>query len=199
MFGVLGYFCLSMGTVFYNLYCKEKECRTLMKWACCLGVIGAVFSYCFAMRWNVAVGINDVVFLALSDLVLGTFGLAFSNLPMMVLFAKITPNHIEATFFAFVTGTSNFCNGVISPFIGSQLNDLLVGVTDKDLSKYPILMIISMFTSVLPFLFLHLIPLREELKVTGANEAPKAETEMTTKTSKDTDETKEEEEESLNK
>ena len=77
------------------------------------------------------------------------------------------------------------------------MNDLFVGVTDKDLSKYPILMIISMFTSVLPFLFLHLIPLREELKVTSANEATTNETEMTTKTSKDTNEAKEEED-SLN-
>ena len=97
---------------------------------------------------------------------------------MMVLFAKITPNHIEATFFAFVTGTCNFCNGVISPFVGSQMNDLFIGVTDKDLSKYPVLMIISMFTSILPFLFLHLIPLKEELKIVSTNDCGEEEMEM---------------------
>ena len=96
----------------------------------------------------------------------------------MVLYAKITPNHIEATFFAFVAGTSNFCNGIISPMIGSKLNDVFVGVTATDLSNYHILMIISMFTSILPFFFLHLIPLKDELKVVG--QKPASETEMTT-------------------
>lgn len=82
----------------------------------------------------------------------------------MVLFAKITPKHIEGTFFAFLTGTSNFTNGVLSPWIGTTINDMFVGVTSEDQSQFHILMIISMVTSFIPFAFLWLVPLKEEIK-----------------------------------
>lgn len=165
MFNVLGYGCLSLGTIYYNLYLKDREIRTLFKWACYLGVISSTVNYIFAMRWNLAVGISDTALIVCSDIVLGTLGLAFTNLPMMVLFAKITPNNIEATFFAFLTGTSNFSNGIISPNVGSKLNEWFVGVTSKDLSQYHVLMGISTFTSMIPFAFLWLIPLKSEIKI----------------------------------
>jgi hypothetical protein len=43
-------------------------------------------------------------------------------LPLMVVFAKITPKRIEATAFAFLTGTYNLrgsLNGVVGSFINS--------------------------------------------------------------------------------
>lgn len=46
----------------------------------------------------------------------------------MVLFAKITPKRIEATGFAFLTGTSNL-TGTIRGFTGTIINSLFVGVT----------------------------------------------------------------------
>ena len=42
-------------------------------------------------------------------------------LPMMVVFAKITPKRIEATSFAFLTGTSNF-TGTLRGLVGSFVN-----------------------------------------------------------------------------
>lgn len=126
------------------------------------------------MRWNAALGIDDVYFIAISDLVLNSSKLTFRILPMFVVFAKITPVNIEATFFAFLCSCINLFMDVISPFVGNQLNDNFVGVTNKDLSKYPTLMLISLCASFLPFFFLYLIPLREELNEL-VNEAPKAE------------------------
>jgi hypothetical protein len=82
----------------------------------------------------------------------------------MVLFAKITPNNIEATCFAFLTGTLNFSNGVLAPLVGSKINDLFIGVTSEDLSRFKILCFITMITSFIPFTFLKLIPLKEEIK-----------------------------------
>lgn len=41
----------------------------------------------------------------------------------MVLFAKITPENIEATLFAFLTGTFNFAFSVLAPISGSTIND----------------------------------------------------------------------------
>lgn len=82
----------------------------------------------------------------------------------MVLFAKITPSHIEATCFAFLTGTLNFCNGVVATYTGSLVNDLLVGVTSDDLSNFTTLAWISLVTSVFPLAFLWLIPLKSDIK-----------------------------------
>lgn len=137
--GVLGYLSLSLGTIYYNMYLKEKECRTLLKYACFLGLFSSFFGYIFALRWNTIFGISDTVFIILTDVVIGTLSLAYTNLPIMVLFAKITPNHIEASCFAFLTGTLNFCNGVLAPMVGTKINDYFVGVTSKDLDKFHVL------------------------------------------------------------
>lgn len=60
---------------------------------------------------------------------------------MMALFAKLTPFHVEATIFAFMTGVMNFTSTLIGPYMGAFYNKF-VGVTNDDLSKFYILMII---------------------------------------------------------
>jgi len=59
------------------------------------------------MRWNLEAGIDDYVFLIFTDVVFGAIALSFGTLPILALFAKITPKRIEGTMFAFLTGTSN--------------------------------------------------------------------------------------------
>lgn len=82
----------------------------------------------------------------------------------MVMFAKICPRRVEATSFAFLTGTSNLC-GTIRGLVGTIVNSLFVGVSQQDLSKYYILTIISIATGVLPvFYYSKLLPLRSELE-----------------------------------
>ena len=136
------------------------------------------------MRCNLLLGINDLVFVVLTDVVLGTLSLAYTQLPTLVLFAKITPKNIEGTFFAFLTGTLNFTNGVLSPLVGTKINDMFVGVNSEDQSNFYILMIISMATSFIPFTFLWLVPLKDQIKelqeereraISGANDGEKNE------------------------
>lgn len=85
-------------------------------------------------------------------------------MPTMVLFAKITPESIEATCFAFLTGTLNFCRSVVSPQIGNFINTNFVGVKGDDLSQFYILCLISLAGSIIPFAFLHMVPLKEDIK-----------------------------------
>jgi uncharacterized membrane protein YeaQ/YmgE (transglycosylase-associated protein family) len=92
-------------------------------WNVVLGIIGSFLNYCFAMRWNVAIGISDYFFLIFTDVVFGAISTAFGVLPIMALFAKITPRRIEGTMFAFLTGTSNFDNGVMQPMMGAWINN----------------------------------------------------------------------------
>ena len=97
------------------------------------------------------------------SVVINLMTLAFIQLPIMVLFSKITPENIEASCFALLTGTFNFSYHVIAPLVGTTINDWFVGVTSKDLSKLPTLAWIEFATQLCPFLFLWLIPLRQEI------------------------------------
>ena len=78
MFGVLGYTSLSLGTVYYNMYLKEKEVRTLLRYACFISCFGALLNLTFAYRLNLQMGIKDIYYILLTDVVLGTLGLAYS-------------------------------------------------------------------------------------------------------------------------
>jgi hypothetical protein len=77
MFGVLGYASLTFGTLFYNLYLKEMEVRTNLFYGCVIGVIGQVVIFAWVMRWNLIVGVGDIFCVVFTDVVFGTFGLAF--------------------------------------------------------------------------------------------------------------------------
>jgi len=81
------------------------------------------------------------------------------RLPLVVLFAKITPKNIEATTFAFLTGMVNLAR-LLSRLGGSWLNNALIGVTLEDLSLYWVLTAILIGTSFYPILFLWLLPTR---------------------------------------
>jgi vacuolar-type H+-ATPase subunit I/STV1 len=143
MLTLIGFITLLFSTVLYNKYLRRKEFRSLFKYAIYVGFIGSVTSFIFVMRWNVTyLYINDLVFIIFTSIVTDILVLSFSNLPSMVLFAKITPKHIEATVFALLTGTSNLANGVLSPMVGAWINDRFVKVTADDLSNFYILVII---------------------------------------------------------
>ena len=80
------------------------------------------------MRWNLAIGVIDIIFIIFTDVVFGCLALALNVLPSLALFAKITPPGVEGTIFAFLTGTWNLADGVVSPMIGAWINKTFVGV-----------------------------------------------------------------------
>jgi hypothetical protein len=101
-----------------------------------------MISLILVLRLNVTLlGVSDLVFVILSSLVSDTMSLAFSLLPTLVLFTKITPTKIEASVFALLTGVSNFSNGVASPIVGSFVCRM-VGVDSENLDKYSTLLMI---------------------------------------------------------
>lgn len=126
--------------------------------------IGAFLNYTFAKRWNLDIGIPDLVFLFFTDIVFNVLGTVLYSLPILALFAKITPAKIEGTIFAFLTGTMNLASTVISPGMGTLINSQFVGVNKKDLSQYSTLCLISFICSLVTFALLPLIPTKTQLK-----------------------------------
>lgn len=116
---LIGSICSVIGVLLYEAFLKETEVRLVLAWNVALAVLAAWLNYCFAMRWNLEVGISDYCFILFTDVVFGAISTAFGTLPLMALFAKITPRGIEGTIFAFLTGTSNLDGGVLQPMVGT--------------------------------------------------------------------------------
>ena len=85
-------------------------------------LLGNFLNFVLAKRWNLELEIDDMFFLLFTDVVFNTLGTLLFTLPILSLFAKITPPKIEGTIFAFLTGTLNFQGTVIAPGIGAFIN-----------------------------------------------------------------------------
>lgn len=107
LLNIVGYICLLCGSQLYNSYLKHYELRTLMK-------IGSVITICLSpmylmlvFRKNLQYGIPDAALIIFDESVGEVISQAFIGMPVMVLYAKITPPHIEATCFALLASSSN--------------------------------------------------------------------------------------------
>jgi len=164
MFGVISRACHILGTIYYKTYLKDTETRTIVRYSTAISVVSSFASLAFAMRWNLRLGISDIMFIVFTDVVFGCLSLALCVLPSLALFARITPAGVEATVFAFLTGIWNFSDGVVGPVVGALVNKKLVGVTASDLSSYYKLALITFLSSFLGFLILPLIPLQTDIE-----------------------------------
>jgi len=163
MITLIGQVCSILGVIVYEMWLKEVEVRTVLFWNVILGIIGAFLNYSFAMRWNLACGISDYAFIIFTDVVFGAITTAFSTLPVMALFAKITPKRVEGTVFAFLTGTANLDQGVLQPMMGAWINYQFVGVTKDDQSGYPTLCLITLILAPIGFALILLIPKKADI------------------------------------
>jgi len=148
----------------YQAFLRKTEVRTVLFYNVFINITGAFLAFSFAMRWNLAWGINDIVFLFFTDIVFGAVGMAFSTMPILALFAKLTPKRVEGTMYAFFTGTSNLDGSVIGPMMGVFINSCFVGCSKNDLSGYPKLMFIALVFSFFGFFLLPLIPLKKDVE-----------------------------------
>ena len=159
LLNIVAYCSLLIGILLYNRYFKHYEVRTLLRYSFFIGFIGQITNLIFVLRLNQKLfGIGDVAFTMITTAVTDTLLLAFTQLPTLVLFAKITPAHIEATVFAVLTGVFNFVNTVLSPNMGILINKLFVGVTSEHLENYHILALISLSLSLTPLLIINWLP-----------------------------------------
>ena len=155
---LVGHLCSIVGALIYKAFFRSVDTRWMVFWATVVHVIGEFLNFVFAKRWNLEIGIDDIVFLFFTDIVFSALKTLLYTLPIMALFAKITPKKIEGTTFAFLTGTMNLATTVISPGMGTWINSQFVGVNKKDLSNYPTLPLIATICAAVSFILVFLIP-----------------------------------------
>jgi hypothetical protein len=170
MLSIVGYISLLGGVIMYNKWFKHREIRILLKYSLILGFFSQIMNLGFILRLNVQwLGVSDVTYILFTTALTDTLLLGLTQLPTLVLFAKITPNHVEATVFAVLTGVFNFVNTVLSPNMGILLNKLFVGVTSAHLDNYYQLAVMGMFCSLIPWAFIRLIPTKAEVEASTVN------------------------------
>ena len=161
---LLGQICHIIGALIYKAWCRNVDTRWMIFFAMLVSIVGAFLNFCCAKRWNTEWGIPDIVFLLFTDAVFSVINVILYTLPILALFAKITPKKVEGTIFAFLTGTMNFANTMISPSVGTFINHKFVGVNKRDLSNYWVLTLITLISSILVLSLLPLVPSRTNLK-----------------------------------
>ena len=155
--------CSIVGVVIYEAFLKKIETRWVLFWSVTVGIVGAFAGYVQAKRWNLEIGFNDIAYIYTTAVIFGTLGTALSTLPIMALFAKITPRRVEGTVFALLTGASNLDSSVLQPLTGAFINNHFVGVNKDDQSNYDKLCLINIITAPIGFLLLFLIPWKREI------------------------------------
>lgn len=90
MLALFGFVALMLSSLLYNWCFKNVEERILLSLAMIVNFLGSVMTLLYVLEKTG--GIPPFVFLALTSTVTDTIFLAMSNLPSMVLFAKLIPS-----------------------------------------------------------------------------------------------------------
>ena len=148
------------GAVLYNFLFSDSEIRILMVVACITNLIGAFMSLIFVR--GITLGMSPYMFAIFSSAVSEILYMLFITLPSQVLFAKMIPSNIEASMFSITTGITNFGNLFMARQVGNGIN-LFFDVERENLDELWKLYVVQCGCSLLPLLFLCLIPSRKQI------------------------------------
>jgi len=129
---LLGAFAVLFGMLLYKRYFMFTEPRKILTFAIVTAMVASFFDICFILRLNLAIGIPDIVWVIFTTTSMSTLLAAMIALPPNVLFAKLTPVHVEATMMAF-TGSCIALIFPMSKLMGILINKLTFNVNKSNL------------------------------------------------------------------
>ena len=119
--------------------------------------------FILAMKWNEKyLHIDNYSFIIIQECIIGSMVDVFFWVPILSYFALITPNKIEGSIFALLTGVQNLALQVIAPMSGSLINDYILKkpVDIKNLNDIWKLSIIAVFTSLIVIPISYFVPFK---------------------------------------
>ena len=81
---------------------KDTEPRKCVLYSTFIGSIATFISFAHAKRWNLAIGVTDLYFITMTDLIFSSLATALTQLPCMALMIKIMPVGNEGTTFGLI-------------------------------------------------------------------------------------------------
>lgn len=149
------YLGMVIGTFVYNWKLKHFGFRKMLFWTQVVLIILSLGDLILVSRINHSIGLPDKIFVLGTD-VISDIITQVQWMPLMVLCAKICPENVEATLFALLMSVSN-ASSRVSLFVGSAFISHL-SITKTDFKNLWLLCAIASALSVLPIIFIFLIP-----------------------------------------
>eukprot|EP00834_Sanchytrium_tribonematis_P006226 NODE_438_length_7412_cov_0.582798.p2 type:complete len:409 gc:universal NODE_438_length_7412_cov_0.582798:1-1227(+) len=145
---------LILGSFVYSKYFSATPIKKIMMATTIIGSVLSLLDLVQFKRWNIQLGLSDLLFLIGFDVVLEVIG-RLNLMPLMVLAAKFCPENIEATMFATIMSFFNFTSD-----IGSLLGSWLLSsynINDNNYVGLDQLIILRAFVGLIPILFINFL------------------------------------------
>jgi folate/biopterin transporter len=153
-----------LGVWLFQRFLKTVPFRQIFLWTTLISAVLGLTALLLVTHTNRSIGIDDHWFALGDSLILTVMG-QLTFMPVLVLAAKLCPPGIEATLFALLMSVLNL-SGLVSKEGGAILTHLL-GITDTNFDKLWILVTIANVGSILPLMFINLLP-NEDIQITTA-------------------------------
>ena len=147
-----------LGVWLFQRFLKTVPFRQILIWTTLSSSLLGLTALLLVTHTNRSLGIDDHWFALGDSLILTVMG-QLTFMPVLVLAARLCPPGIEATLFALLMSVLNLA-GLVSKEGGAILTHIL-GITDTNFDKLWVLVLISNLTSLLPLIFINLLPTQE--------------------------------------
>lgn len=127
---MVGWGALFISMFMYNMCLKTLEVRTLMISALFVNALGSSTTILYTRQ--ITFGLSPLAFVFLTSTITDTLSYAYSTLPLQVVFAKVIPENVESSMFAFISGLSNLANQYLARELALLVNHFVGCYYDSD-------------------------------------------------------------------
>lgn len=161
LFIVSSFTMLILVGVFHWIFLRYTY-RQAMSIAILMTTITTFFDIALVLRWNTYLYIPDYIFILFTNLFEDFISMRYAIIANGVINARITPNSVEASIFAILTGLSNLGFGLVGTVMGTVWSSVL-NINKENYGNLYKGLIVKLILSLLPLLMLGLIPNKEEI------------------------------------
>jgi folate/biopterin transporter len=153
--GLVGSVCTLIGVYVFDATLKKVSFRPIFLWSTIVSTILGLTQLMLVFRTNVALGIPDWIFCLGESAILSIVGW-ICTMPVIVLASRLCPEGMEGTMYALIMSINNL-GGIIGSQLGAVLTTWL-GVTEKNMDNFWLLVFLCNASTVLPLVLINWIP-----------------------------------------
>lgn len=158
---MVGWLALFLSMFLYNMFLKDWECRTMIISALFVNAVGSATTILYTR--NITFGLSPIAFVFLTTTITDTLSNAYKTLPILVVFAKLIPENVESSMFAFISGLSNLASNYLAKELALVINSFVgcyyISSTENNLSTTVWeLYTVQLCCTALPLLFIWMLP-----------------------------------------
>lgn len=151
-----------VGVLIYHKYLKNYPFRSLLFYAQLLYGVSGLLDLTFVLRWNLALGIPDAIFVTLEECVSRVVS-RVRLMPMMVLSTKLCPSGVEGTFFALLMCIDSV--GMLTAKAGGAAVLRALHVTRTDFGSLWLAVLLRNMLRLATLAFVFLVPTADQTEV----------------------------------